>query len=144
MLRSRVYREQVATFRQLFAEFPNEAADVRDAFVRGHLIKLSGLLQAHFRLEEQQIYPDLLRTADPVMRGLVRDFREDLEPVAEEFELFYTVWTQPGACMDDPALFLNEWNTLQLALNARLDREERELFMAYDRVRSEQEIPIPS
>lgn len=144
MQRSRVYREQVAAFRQLFAEFPSDVAGVRDALVRGHLIKLSGLLQAHFKLEEQQIYPELLKTADPAMRGLVKEFRDDLGPVAEEFELFYTVWSRPGACATDPVLFLSEWKNVKVALGDRLDREERELFRAYDRVGSAQETPSPT
>jgi len=133
MSRSRAYREQVAVFRQLFAEFPNDVAGVRDALVRGHLIKLSGLLQAHFKLQEQHIFPQLLKTADPALRGLVKEFRDDLAPVAEEFEVFYTVWSRPGACTTDPKLFLGEWKNVKLALDARLDREERELFTAYDR-----------
>jgi alkylhydroperoxidase/carboxymuconolactone decarboxylase family protein YurZ len=132
-MRSRAYREQIAAFRQLFAEFPNQIDEVRDALVRGHLIKLSGLLRMHFKMEEQYIYPELLKQADPAVKALIREFREDLPPVVEEFDDFYTVWSRPGAVNTDPKTFLGEWKHVKIALCARLDREERELFAAFDR-----------
>ena len=136
MSRSRAYREQVAAFRQMFAQFPNDIGEVRDAVVRSQLIKLNGLLHAYFKMEEQYIYPDLIKAGDPALRGLAKEFRDDLVPLADEFDEFYTVWSRPGACMTDPRTFLGEWRNVKLALNARLDREERELFTAFDRVRT--------
>jgi hypothetical protein len=134
-MRSRTYREQVAAFRQLFSEFPKDVEGVRDGLVRGHLIKLNGLLSMHFKMEEQYIFPDLLKQTDPAMRGLVRELREELTPLVDEFDEFYTIWSRPGACTTDPVTFLDEWRNVRLVLDARLEREERELFTAFDRAK---------
>src|SRR5271166_2407411 len=133
-MRSRAYREQIASFRQLFSEFPSAIEQVRDGLVRGHLIKLNGLLRAHFKMQEQYAFPEILKHPDPATRGLVKEFRDDLPPVIEAFDEFYTVWSRPGAVTTDPKAFLGEWRHVKISLTARLDREENELYAAFDRL----------
>jgi hypothetical protein len=132
-MRSRAYRAQIAEFRQLLAEFPNQVDEVHDGNVRGHLIKLMELLHMHFKMEEQYIYPEMLKHADPEVRALIEEFRDDLPPIVAEFDTFYATWSHPGAVAANAKTFLGDWANVKITLAARLDREERELFAAFDR-----------
>lgn len=103
--------------------------------VRACLADLSGKLMVHLQMEDQSLYPELLRSASADVRAMAARFQSELGSLRTAFDAFSRRWLRPAAIEQAPDAFSAELRPLLHALAARIASEDAELFATAERAR---------
>lgn len=101
---------------------------------RSVLSKLMGKLTMHLAAEDKVLYPDLQSSSDPAVVGLAKRFADEMSGVAPTVVAFNEKWATPSAIKANPASFIAETKNILGVLGNRINRENRELYAAADRM----------
>ncbi len=92
------------------------------------LAKLSQLLRLHLATEDEWFYPAMIASDEPVAAALALTYRDDVGGIAEEVEAFLTRWNSSAVIGSGFVAFRAELRALFGKLEARIGREDRELY----------------
>ena len=98
----------------------------------GHtLARLSGILKMHLASEDQFLYPKLAGHSDPKLSGMAKAFQEEMGSITDVYKAFSTKWNM-GTIEASPVEFNNECKEVFKVIGMRINREENELYKAYE------------
>ena len=100
--------------------------------VRSLLSKLAGKLKIHLAMEDNSLYPELLQSSDPKVRAMAERFVSEMGGITEVFDAYLAKWAEKTLIQKDAAAFVRETEGLFVALGARIEREESELYPLLD------------
>ncbi len=98
------------------------------------LTNLQSLLNRHFLLEDDYMYPVLREHPDKRIRNVVNSFFAEIEGLKQEFFAYTAKWNSVKDITDSYELFLSETQKIVIALKNRIDREDKSLFPAIARI----------
>ena len=98
------------------------------------LARLHSLLRRHLLEEDGALYPALLGSRDDRVTGLAREMQAQNGCLAENFEQFMVRWSSSALIGSSFATFRAELHEVLDALDARIEREEFELYPLADRL----------
>lgn len=96
--------------------------------IRGEISRMAGLLNYHLAMEDQVVFPRLLRHGSGNVAFIVKRLSGDMKGLKGDFSAYRKRWMTVGALETAPDGFRVETNRLFLALEARIHREDRELY----------------
>lgn len=135
-LRSSHYREHHDQIRALVARIEARmdvagiAADA--APVAAVVRELFGKFGMHLAIEDAALYPKLLGSDDPGLRGTARRFQGEMGGLKADFDAYRRRWRGPTAIARDPHAFVADTRAVLRALKLRIAREDAELYALYD------------
>lgn len=104
-----------------------------EAGAREVLSSLGNVLRAHLALEDQEIYPGLIRAAeesrDDRMLETAKVFANNMQRITESLRDFFARH-EASFHLDR---FQTAWRTLSSVISARIESEEKTLYPLYER-----------
>ncbi|MBF0315426.1 MAG: hemerythrin domain-containing protein [Oligoflexia bacterium] len=102
--------------------------------VRALLSQLMGSLKSHLAMEDNVLYPDLLKNSDEKVRNLATRYSSEMGGMKAAVEKYNSKWITAKNIEDNAAIFLSETKDLFNVLGKRIDRENSELYPLLDKV----------
>ncbi len=96
------------------------------------LSQLSGKLKIHLSMEDNNLYPDLLKHEDAQVRSTAQHFIDDMKGIANAYQAYASRWVTHVTIQADPQAFINETNGIFKALGDRIEREDNKLYKLVD------------
>lgn len=126
-------------FRQQHDEILALAGDIQQELkakgdaqaLRTLLSSLAGKLNFHLAMEDQALYPRIMKL-DPKAKELATRFVSEMGGLAQAFGAYNAKW-QTSAIRNDPAGFAEETREIFVALGKRVARENAELYPLADK-----------
>ncbi len=134
-MQTTIFRQQHATIRQILDSLSTHA-DFTSPEVYGTLVRLTSVIRAHLKLEDEKLYPALAQSSDPEIREKAARFQKEMGALAPAYVAFAEKWMRSGAISENAAGFGSEWNAIVKALNDRMDREDNDLYAEFDRLQA--------
>jgi hemerythrin-like domain-containing protein len=100
--------------------------------VRSLLSKFLGRLTVHLAMEDRSLYPSLLEQEDESVKAMARRFVNEMGGIAEAVDEYAAMWASAVAIQDNPKVFIAHTNNIINALARRIDKENNELYKAYN------------
>lgn len=133
---TRMYREQhehlLAAARELDALLDAGALRADGKAARAALSRLSGRLHVHLAMEDRSLYPGLLARPEAPVRDAAARLQEEMGRLRAEVDAYLLRWRSVRDLEDRPEGFVAETRAMLAALEARIRREDRELFPLLD------------
>jgi len=98
-----------------------------------HIRQLFGKFSTHLALEDKAFYPRAIANDNPQLSNTARRFQDEMGGLGDTFHAYRQKWPGPLAISKDPGAFISETKTIISLLEKRLEREEGELYVLYDR-----------
>jgi len=95
--------------------------------------KLASTLAAHLKLEDEQLYPSLLESDDPEVKGRAQQYVEEMSGIGAAFQAYVEKWTMEGSIAKDADGFISQTGEIFAVLSQRIEREESGLFVLLKR-----------
>jgi hypothetical protein len=135
------YRDDHATFLSKISEVEkliSNPAVVKERAkdIATELAKFSGLLKMHLAMEDNSLYPSLLKSTDTKVRDTATKFQKEMGDIKAAFEVYSKKWLSAANMAADPDSFKKETTDLFKALKNRIQRENDELYAAADKAAS--------
>lgn len=96
--------------------------------IRTAFHQLSAKLRLHLALEDDALYPRLIREGNPQLGNLAQQFQQEMSGLRATYEAFLSQWLHSGAFNRDPAGFAAAVQSLFIPLKDRLHREDMRLY----------------
>ena len=93
-----------------------------------HLVRLSGKLTFHLDMEDRNLYPALLASADPDIRSMATRFEATMGGLRSSADGFFRHWLRPEAIDEHPEAFRDAALALLGALSERIAAEDALLY----------------
>ena len=129
-----LFRRQHTKIREMLNSL--RPSDFSAAKAYATLVKLNATIIVHLRMEDDVLYPTLLKSADADVREKTARFQAEMAQLSREFVAFCARWMKVGALGENPRVFQREWHEMVLALRERLNREDDDLYAEFDRLRA--------
>jgi iron-sulfur cluster repair protein YtfE (RIC family) len=123
----RTCREQHDALRFLLEKLP-AAAPVEPADAAKLLARLSAVLLAHLKLEDDQLYPALARSSDRTVRETALHYREEMGGLKQSFDAFMSAWGSAEQISADQDDFIAAWSAVRSVLEIRMAKEDHGLY----------------
>ena len=132
MMDTKEFSEQhqsILVVAQQLAATLNVEALSKDAWdTRGLLSTLAGKLIVHLQMEDKILFPDLRKSTDEQVRGVLQNFSDEMTGIAEVFLAYMEKWPHAMAVQAKPQEFVDETNNILRVLGERVDKEESTLY----------------
>jgi hemerythrin-like domain-containing protein len=109
------------------------------AKIKGHeedvvtlLSELSGKLKIHLATEDSTLYPDMLKHKNEKVKTLANKYNSEMSGIKGAFDAYAKKWLSTAAVEKDHAGFIKETKGLFEVLAKRIDKENNELYPAFD------------
>lgn len=119
----------IAAIEGLLREF---GPDSPIAPMRAAFHQLSAKLRLHLALEDDALYPRLIRHADPRLQNRARQFQAEMSGLRDTYETFLRDWLHSGRFAHDRSEFPRAVAAVFTPLTARLRREDADLYPLVD------------
>lgn len=86
----------------------------------------------HLAKEDEYMYPKLIEHSDQKVSKMAKDFQKEMGGIKGVFGEFHSSWIAPKKLEGNPVGFLTELTKLVGAVKKRIEREENELYKAFD------------
>jgi hemerythrin-like domain-containing protein len=101
--------------------------------IAADLMQLSTKLTIHLGKEDLFLYPKLIKSAGPA-KALAESFQREMGNLTETYTAFKLRWATAQRIAAEPEAFLREAKAVIQALEARIKRENTELYKAAEKV----------
>jgi len=108
-------------------ELSNDASKVR-----GLLSMLAGKLKLHLVMEDEHLYPDLVRHSNEKVRKLARKYIDEMGGIAGTFDEYMNRWVSAADIQNNAKGFIEETKAVFKALSKRIEKEDNELYPLID------------
>lgn len=98
--------------------------------LRNDLVRV---LTAHLAVEDEVVYPELLRHPDPAIASLARELQSEMGGLANRFAQYSSEWTA-SRVEQDWVGFCRATKAIIAEFNERIAREDHELYALLDRL----------
>lgn len=105
------------------------AADEIGEVVRQFFAKFS----VHLAIEDRSLYPRCASHADGKLKAVASRFQAEMGDLGDRVEAYRKAWPGPLAIGRSPARFVTETREILTLLEARVGREETELYDLVDK-----------
>jgi iron-sulfur cluster repair protein YtfE (RIC family) len=109
-------------------ELGKEAKEVRTL-----LSTLFTLLSTHLAMEDNIVYPILLKSADEKVKTLAQKFSAEMGTISIVLKRYRNNWPNAESIQQNPKIFIIETNELFGVLSKRIESEDNELYNAFDK-----------
>lgn len=136
MLNSQKYRDQHDKILIQVKEIDTQVATKKVAGLSRILGTLAGSVKMHLAMEDNSLYPRLINGSDKEIAKLAVQFQKEMGGIAQVFVAFiekYNVDQKIESQFED---FKKEFETLKKVLGERIQKENNQLYSAYDSVAS--------
>jgi hypothetical protein len=96
------------------------------------LSQLSGKLNVHLGMEDNSLYPNLLKHEDAQVRSTAQHFIDDMKGIANAYKMYAGRWSCHTKIQADPQAFIAETKGIFKALADRIEREDNRLYKLVD------------
>ncbi|MYM67325.1 hypothetical protein GTP45_10830 [Pseudoduganella sp. FT55W] len=100
--------------------------------IRRQLSKMHGLVGLHLAMEDQSLYPSMLKSTDQEARSLAQNYMKEMGDLASAFERYMNSWKNGGAISANAAEFTEQSKGIFNALSKRIHRENTLLYPVAD------------
>ena len=121
---------QIDQLRALIQSGIGEQADA----IAGHITLIASGIKFHLAAEDSVLYPALLAAGDARTGEMSRRYQSEMTGIAAAFGEFVGRWRVGSRIAADPEVFRREANDVFRALFERLQREDRELYPAAEKL----------
>jgi len=136
MARTDNFRKQHAEILQIARDINQHLgpviAEETAAQLRRLLSKMHGLVELHLAMEDNSLYPSLLRSADPQARQLAQDYAKEMGGLAGTFQTYVRTWHSAATISAGAAAFTEQSKAVFNALSKRIHRENTQLYPVVD------------
>jgi len=94
------------------------------------LRRLRTVLLAHLKLEDDWLYPRLLKNANSIVRGKAERYRREMGGLRKQFDDLWTSWSSEGAASSSFGAWQHQWRLFHEAIEARMATEDEDLYVA--------------
>lgn len=98
------------------------------------IVGMTTTIKFHLAAEDAVLYPALAAAADPAVAALSRDYQDEMRGLGGSYAEFAGRWRVGDRIAAAPEAFREEANAVFKALHARIQRENRELYPAAERM----------
>lgn len=113
---------------QLGAELSEQEAGA----IRRQLSKMHGIVGLHLAMEDQSLYPAMLRSTDAEARALAQQYSDEMGDLASAFNAHMKTWGSNAAVSNAAAEFTAQTKGIFNALSKRIHRENTQLYPKAD------------
>jgi len=106
--------------------------DEHAAYIRRQLSKMHGMVGLHLAMEDNSLYPSMLRSADPSARDLAQRYAAEMGDLAAAFEAYMRQWHSAAVISAGAAAFTEHSKGIFNALSKRIHRENTQLYPVAD------------
>ncbi|UJR81684.1 hemerythrin domain-containing protein [Sandaracinus amylolyticus] len=136
MRRSDQFRRQHQELQELAVEIGThlriEVLEQDASLCRRLVARFAGKLRVHAAMENDALYPELLRHDDPQVRELAVRLVRELGPVYEGFDAYEARWSSAHAISLEPRAFMvSTLETFEM-LRRRMATENKQLYPVVD------------
>ena len=96
--------------------------------LRSQLAKLSGVLKIHLLMEDDHLYPLLMKSIDDDIAATAKRFKEEMGSLSDTFKGYSERWLRLKNIHDEAEDFVTETKAVFDALVKRVIREDNELY----------------
>lgn len=101
--------------------------------VRALVARLAVQVKFHLGVEDQWLYPELLKSNDDRLKKLATQYMNEMGNIKQNFENYVVRWSPIEAIEKKPGNFVRETQALFGVLSRRIKLENSELYPAFDR-----------
>lgn len=138
MARTQNYRDQHQQLLKLAGELgaitSGGRVAERSAEARKLLPEIAGKLKIHLALEDQSLYPELLKHKDDKVRDTAKRFIAEMGGISAAVDKYLNRWATAEAIAGKPAEFSRETSEIISALGQRIQKEDTVLYAMVDRI----------
>lgn len=136
MLQTEIFRRQHQELLRIAKEMA-DSADVgrlsRDAApMRTLLSSLAGQLTVHLAMEDNVMYPRLLKHKDGQIRTMATAYLDEMGGIKAVFNAYVERWPTATAIQVNPTDFITETEGFLAALSIRISKENNQLYAMVD------------
>lgn len=102
--------------------------------VRSLLSKLAGKLSVHLAMEDNSLYPNLLKHQDASVRVIANGFIKEMGGIKDVLGGYTKKWATSTSIQNDAAAFIKDTKDLFTALAKRIEKENNDLYSLVDRL----------
>lgn len=95
--------------------------------------EMAGKLNVHLAMEDQVLYPALLK-GPAQSADLAKRFMEEMGGIKQAFGAYLATWPGAGAIQKDPSGFVTQTQGILGALGKRIEVEEGQLYPAAEKL----------
>ena len=133
------YRQQHADLVKLVTKvaplLTGASAAEKAGEIRKALSELMGKLNMHLAMEDNSLYPLMLKSANSEMSVMATKFKTEMGGIKAAVVAFNSKWTEQ-TIKDKPVDFCNECKGIFDALGKRIQAENTQLYAMYDKIAS--------
>ena len=108
---------------------PGEADNIRRL-----LSTLAGKLSVHLAVEDKNLYPAMIGSANAEAKKTAEDFQNEMGALGEAFKDYTRKWPSAQKIQESTAEFSTETKSVFQALKQRIEREENTLYPLADTI----------
>ncbi len=97
------------------------------------LMEFANKANYHLKMEDEILYPALLRHPERIVRALAKLYLEKMGRIKDEFNNYMANWPDPKTVSANPDGFINETKNIFEILSSRMDKEDNELYSFIDK-----------
>ncbi|MFS2027250.1 hemerythrin domain-containing protein [Massilia sp. GER05] len=102
------------------------------ASIAAHVVKLSGTVKLHLRVEDSVLYPGLASDVNPRLARLGERYQREMDGIASAYFEFATRWNLANRVEANPEGFRADANRVLRVLFERMKREDTEFYPAIE------------
>ena len=96
--------------------------------------RMTGVIKMHLASEDKHLYPLLLKSSDAKIRAITKNYMEEMGDLAKIYTDFAENYNTASKILSNKAGFETTFAKVKHALNYRINREEKELYLFIDKV----------
>lgn len=136
MARTDNFRKQhveiLSIARDINQQLGPELSEQEAASIRRQLSKMHGIVGLHLAMEDQSLYPSMLRSTDAEARTLAQQYSDEMGDLALAFDAHMKTWASNTAVSNAAAAFTEQTKGIFNALSKRIHRENTQLYPVAD------------
>lgn len=136
MARTDNFRKQhveiLSIAREINQQLGPELSEQEAASIRRQLSKMHGIVGLHLAMEDQSLYPSMLRSTDPEARALAKQYSDEMGDLALAFNNHMKTWGSNAAVTNAAEEFTTQTKAIFNALSKRMHRENTQLYPKAD------------
>lgn len=106
----------------------------KNTLIFNYLNDLLSDLMIHLILEDNILYPKMMRSSDRTVAKTAKKYQDEMGGVAQVTESYRAKWNSSDVISENPYDFIKETKALFTALQERITREDKILYPMFDRL----------
>jgi len=96
------------------------------------ITELAGKLDVHLAMEDEILYPKLLKQSDEKIQSITKDFIAEMGGIENAFHDYQKKWSNYSEIQNDPERFIKRTKAVFNVLAERIKKEEQIMYKIID------------